>query len=97
MNGEKDGKYPFKKIEDFIETSKMIGITDILDEFKFGYPLDDEWEVKVNSSEENFKDFWKPILHSTNGFCYMFEPRNFQVLSPYGQTFLTMLLHFDVS
>ena len=95
-NNEEDKKYPFRKIEDFIEASKLIEITDILDGFKIGYPIDDEWKIKANNSEEMFKEFWKPILHFHYGFCYMFQPKEFPVLSPYGQRLLTMVLNFDV-
>ena len=96
-NDEKDKKQPFKKIEDFIEVSKMIDITDILDEIKFGYLSDMQWIVKANSLEENFKDLWKPIYHFYYGLCFMFESRNSSLLSPLGDTYLRMILHFNVS
>ena len=72
----------------------MIDITDILDRFKFGNSnIRDQWIVEANSLE----DSWKPIFHLLNGLCYMFESRNFPVLSPNGEQFLRMILHFDVS
>ena len=79
-----------------MEVSKMIDITDILDEIKFGYLSDMEWIVEANSLEENFRDLWKPIYHFFYGNCYMFESRNASLLSSFGDTFLRMILHFDV-
>ena len=75
----------------------MIDITDILDEIKFGYLSDFHWIVKANSLKENFKDLWKPIYHYSYGLCFMFESIKSPLLSPFGDTFLRMILHFDVS
>ena len=90
--------YPFEKIEDVIEASKILEITDILDSFRVGYPL--QWILEANNKEQNFKSFWKPILDPLKGFCYSFESRKFEVMHLEGGgngELLRMDLFFDVS
>ena len=79
----------FKKIEDLLNVIKMIEITDILHEFKFGFEKSQRYPIeitRINNGTRNegnyqggkeildwLKYFWKPSLHFERGICYTFD------------------------
>ncbi len=83
-------------MEDFIEVSKMIGITDILDIFNIAYGAFVPGYDVIVHQKENLQDFWKPTLNILNGFCYSFESQKYLGIKLLGQL-LRMHLTFNVS
>ena len=101
---EEDIYYPFKNVEDLLDASKIIDITDILSGFQFGQTklLSRKILVDRNTNDEirkeRLREYWKPTLNFERGFCYTFEPKkytNFPVL--YHGEILSIELKFGVS
>ena len=73
--------YPFKKIEDFLNVSKLLEITDILGSFRFGKQLDTTVSYfKISNSDEGgtlMKKYWQPTLQFEKGLCYTFDPKKY--------------------
>ena len=98
----------FKKLQDFLNASEMLDITDILRGFKFGYRhhkiLSTDGILSKNTREKRLKEWWKPIIHFEKGLCYSFEPKSItsgqfgqDIPVYYGGDILHLELDFDVS
>ena len=102
-DGNENKAYPFKNVEDLLDASKMISITDILSGFQFGQTnLRNKIMLGQNNLISDVKEgllyYWKPTLHYDNGFCYTFEPkRNSKFPVLYKGELLSITLNFEVS
>ena len=84
FNEVEDETFLFRKVEDFLNASRMIDITEILSAFQFGQKglglkngivVDKNTHHNDDERHEILKDYWKPTLHFKRGFCYTFEPK----------------------
>lgn len=98
--------YPFKNLEDLINASKTLDITDILPAFRFGnsngfgYGKDKivvSRYMDSDSRHESLKMYWEPTLHYEKGFCYTFESSKHGKYQVDDGRMLSITLDFDVS
>ena len=105
FNEEENKTYPFDKIKDLLEASKIFAITDILSGFYFGQEgLNGSIRADKSSMHDKVRlqlltEHWKPTLHFNRGFCYTFDPKNLPRSFPvlYNEELLSIYLKFEVS
>ena len=104
--GDHNTIFNFKKIEDLIEAAKVIKIEDIIHSMNFGNSEKyDSVIINHNLSPktriELTKEIWKPFLHYEKGYCYTFDPKqyNFSQNSVVykGENLLRIKMNLDVS
>ena len=89
--------YHYRKLEDLLQVTKLVEVTDIVSYFMFA--KHSRMNISANSKEESslMKQLWEPTLHFEKGICYTFDPKLHGKFQANPERLLSTHIDFDVS
>ena len=89
----------FQKLEDLLNITKKVEITDIVSWFMFAEGNEKNITARSDNNKEMIlmKELWEPTLHFERGLCYTFDPKLHGKFQADPDNLLSINITFDVS